>query len=276
VRWVLAAAVVATVFPAPGSAASLDSTTLKAWHEYVDCVNAQLQERLNSGKPYLWMDENPARLARVRAGEIVVSQAAPSIPKKVPSGLIHDWIGATFVPHASLNEVLEVVRDYSHFKDIYRPMVIDSRPISKDGDHDRFSMLLMNQSLLQRTVLDTEYDSSFVRLDDRRVYSILRTTRIQQIENYGTPGQHVLPADEGTGLIWRIFSVTRYLERDGGVYVELEVVVLSRDIPASLRWLIDPIVRRVSRGSLSTSLRETAAALRNSDDLVSSTENSHR
>jgi hypothetical protein len=53
-------------------------------------------------------------------------------------------------------------------------------------------------------------------------------------------------------------------ERDGGVYIELEAMVLSRDIPAALRWVVDPIVRRVSRSSLETSLQQTADAVRTS------------
>ena len=45
------------------------------------------------------------------------------------------------------------------------------------------------------------------------------------------------------------------------VYVELEAIGLSRDIPGSLRWLVEPIVRRVSQASLSTSLRQTEKAV---------------
>ena len=38
---------------------------------------------------------------------------------------------------------------------------------------------------------------------------------------------------------------SRATSRYGGVYLELEVIGSSRDIPDSLRWLVDPIVRRV-------------------------------
>ena len=50
-----------------------------------------------------------------------------------------------------------------------------------------------------------------------------------------------MPADKGAGLIWRVFSATRLKERDGGVFLEVEAIVLSRDIPATLRWLIEPL-----------------------------------
>ncbi len=52
-------------------------------------------------------------LARVRAGETVVSPIGSQNPKRVPSGLIHDWVGAVFIPNATLQDVLRVIRDYA-------------------------------------------------------------------------------------------------------------------------------------------------------------------
>jgi hypothetical protein len=42
--------------------------------------------------------------------------------------------------------------------------------------------------------------------------------------------------------VWKRFhlathSIARYEERDGRVYLELQAIALTRDIPASLRWL---------------------------------------
>lgn len=79
-----------------------------------------------------------------------------------------------------------------------------------------------------------------------------RLLRIQEIDNYGFQGQSTLPEDQGMDLVWRLFTISRYAKRDGSVYLELETVGLSRDIPGSLRWLVEPLVRRVSRQSLST------------------------
>ena len=59
------------------------------------------------------------------------------------------------------------------------------------------------------------------------------------------------------GFIWRLQSIARYEERDGGVYVELEAIGLTRDIPVSLRWVTSPLVTRLSRSALATSLRQT-------------------
>jgi hypothetical protein len=243
-------------------AADLKPQTVQAWDEYVKTVKERAQKHFHSGTGFLSIDETPDDAARVRDGEIVVSPSTSHVPLKVPCGLIHDWSGSAFISNASLAEVLRVVRDYQNYKTIYHPNVVESLPISTGEWQDRFSLLLMNRSVVAKTALDSEYQSSYVRVDDQRLYSITESTRIQEIANYGTPSQHTLSENEGKGLIWRLLSITRYEERDGGVYIELEVVALSRDVPISLRWLIDPIVRRVSRSSLETSLQQTGKAVR--------------
>jgi hypothetical protein len=106
-------------------------------------------------------------------------------------------------------------------------------------------------------------------VDDRRAYSISRTTRVREIEDYGSSGQRVFEEGEGHGIIWKLFAITRLMERDGGVYVELEAIGLSRDIPGSMRCLVEPVVRRVSRNSLATSLEQTANAAKERHEVAS-------
>jgi hypothetical protein len=219
-----------------------------------------MEHRVPPGEAFLWVDEEADRTARVRAGEIVVAPVGQN-PKKVPSGLIHDWVGAVFLPNISLHDVLPVVRDYPRYKEWYQPGVIDSKVISTGHDKDRFSMLLMNKSVFLKTAFDADYESYYIQVDPRRAYSVSRSTRVQQIQEYGTPDQRVLEEGEGNGVIWRLLGITRFEERDGGVYVELEAIVLSRTIPVGLRPFVDPIVRRVSRDSLMTSLQQTGKAV---------------
>lgn len=220
-----------------------------------------MQQRLSPGNPFLWIDEEPERLAKVRTGEMLVTPVGAN-PKKAPAGLIHDWLGAAFIPNVTLSDVLGVVRDYGRYKDRYQPAVVESRVIESGETKDRYSTVLLNKSVILKTALDADYESCYFRLDDGRAYSTSRATRIQEIDDYGTPSQHMLPEDEGKGIIWRLFSITRYVERDGGVYLEFEMIGLTRDIPASLRWIVDPIVRRISRSSLLISMRQTERAAR--------------
>jgi hypothetical protein len=247
--------------PAVVQGARLQPITSQAWDDYVQSATTRMEQRLNPGRSFLWVDDEPDRLAKVRGGEIVVSPAGPQIPKKVPSGLIHHWVGAVFIPDVSLPDVERVLRDYARYKDLYRPSVIDSQAIALGDGNDRFSMRLLNKSLLLKTAFDAEYESSFVQVDNRCAYTIARTTRVREIDDYGSSSERVFEEGEGHGIIWSLFAITRLMERDGGVYVELEAIGLSRDIPGSMRWLIEPVVRRISRSSLATSLQQTEKAV---------------
>jgi hypothetical protein len=139
--------------------------------------------------------------------------------------------------------------------------VIESKTLRQERAQDQFSLLLMNKAVLTRTALDSDYGSRYYRIDSKRAYSISDTTRVQEIENFGLPNERKLPADQGSGYMWRLHSITRFEERDGGVYIEVEAIALSRDIPVAVRWVVDPIVKRVSRSSIATSLRQTQDAV---------------
>ncbi len=248
-----------SIAPAAG-AATLEPATSRAWDEYINDVSARMQNRVRPGNSFLWADETPGRLAKVRAGEIVVSPAGPDIPKRVSSGLIHHWVGAVFIPNVTVDDLLRVVRDYGNYRVLYQPTVVESKTIAAGQSNDRFSLLLAYKSAFLKAALQTDFESNYVRIDDHRLYSVTRTTAIREIADYGTGSQHALGNGEGSGLIWRLYSTARYLERDGGVYYEVEAVGLSRDIPPSFRWIANSIVRRVSKASLSASLRCTESA----------------
>jgi hypothetical protein len=243
------------------SAATLKPETIAAWDAYLQAANDKMQARLQPGAHFLWLDEEPDRAEKIRTKGPYIAPMVKDIPRKVPLGLIHDWLGVGFVPNAKIEDILRIVRDYDRYKDIYRPGVIDSAFRRTDGMQDFFFMRLANRSVVAKTALDTEGVSSYTRVDDTRWYGVSNTIEIREIDKFGTEEQRTLPPDEGTGLIWRLSSITRLEERDGGVYAELEAIALSRDIPAAFRFFVTPIVRRVSRDSLATSLHQTKVAI---------------
>ena len=255
--------------PATSRGAELKDKTLKTWDAYVQTIDAQTQGRIQGS--FLWVDEDPDRVARVRAGKILVSPVGEKNPKPVPSGLIHDWIGAAFIPNARLSDVLSAVRDYDRYKEFYKPTVVDARSLGTDGGCDKYSMRLVNNETVAETALDSEYEACYLRLDELRWYSNAHTTRVQEIRHYGRPDQQELPPDQGSGYVWRLYSVARFQERDGGVYIELEAIALSRDIPVGVRWLVDPIVRRVSRNTLLISLQQMEQAVRSTEESANRT-----
>ena len=251
------------VAPSLCHGAELKQDTLFYWDAYVDAARPQ---QMASQTPFLWVDQKPERLQRVRDGEIVVSSVGKENPKPVALGLIHDWVGAAFLPNARITEVLSAARDYSNYKDYYKPTVVDSKLLSKYGPCETYSMRVVNKEVVGETALDMDYETCYFKIDDRRWYSTTRTTRIQEIRHLGRPDEQELPPDHGSGYLWRLYSVAKFEERDGGTYVEVEAIALSRDIPTALRWVVNPIVRRVSRNSMLVSLQQMKEAVRLTED----------
>jgi len=263
--WVLGLVAVAVVFGTQVShAAELKQEALKSWDDYLQAANSRMKDRVASGT-FLWVDEDSNRLKQVRAGKILVFPVGPHVPKPVPKGLIHDWIGAAYFPNTKLADVLAVVHDYDHYQEYYKPSVVESKSLTQPGGDDRFSMLLVNKEVVAKMALDSEYEACYQKVSLDRWYGVAYTTRIQEIREYGHSGEHKLPPDQGSGYIWRLYSIARFEERDGGVYVEIEAMALSRDIPVAFRLVADPIVRRVSKNSLLISLRQMQDAVRSTE-----------
>lgn len=246
-------------------AAELKPDTISAWDDYIRATNSQMAERLRNSQ-FLWADESPVRRMRVQRGEIVASPMHDHSPRHVPSGLIHDWIGAAFFPEMSLHDVFSAIHDYDRYKEFYKPLVVDSKLLSRTNTDYRFSILMLNKSLFSHTALAGSFEENFIQVSGTKWYSVAQSTSMQEVEGYGQPTEHRLSPDEGSGYIWRLYGLSRFEERDGGVYVEVEVIALSRDIPSAVRWFVEPIVRRVAKDSLVTSLHETKTAVKSKLD----------
>jgi hypothetical protein len=248
-------------FSLHSQAAELAPDTLRAWNEYIQAENAKVAGR-SPASPFLWVDESPDRVRRVRGGEILIAPATKDVPRSIPHGLIHHWIGAAFLPDTRLEDVFRIVRDYGHYKNFYAPNVLDSEPLHRDGSAKRFSLVILNKALFAKTALDTEFEESYTEIGENKWCGVISSTRVQQIDNYAEPDERRWAPDSGSGYIWRLHSLSRFEQRDGGVYIELEAIALSRNVPVSLHWLVNPIIRRVSKNSLEVSLQKTAEAVR--------------
>jgi hypothetical protein len=81
--------------------------------------------------------------------------------------------------------------------------------------------------------------------------------RIAEVEHAGERDEREkTPGDDG-GFLWRMETWWRMEERDGGTYVQSEVVSLTRDIPVALKWLIGPFVTSIPRETLAATLEAT-------------------
>ncbi len=246
------------LFACLAPAAELKPETAKAFDAYIRAAEARIDGRLKGH--FLWTGDSAARMKAVRDGQVAVEPVAGKGDVAVTGGLVHDWIAAVFVPGATLGRTLASVQDYDRDKVTHRPEVIDSKLIRRDGDRFHIYLRLMKHKVLT-VVLNTEHDVQYVSLDARRCYSRSYSTRIAEVANPGKSGERELPAGDDHGFLWRLYSYWRFEERDGGVYVECEAISLTRDVPAGLGWLIEPIIRQLPEESLVNTLRATRDAV---------------
>ena len=244
---------------ARSDAAELKQKTLQAWETHVQTANLAMEQRAAGRRPFLWVDESPDLLRRVRSGELVVSNQDHS---NVPSGLIHHWVGAMFLPGATLDEVNAVFNDYDHYPDFYRPRVVKVKVLTQTGDYQKITMLVVQTAFGVTGAVEADNEVHIIKLDARRVYSLSNATRVQEIADYGRPEEHLLSENQGPGYVWRTVSMNRLEQRDGGVYIEMEMISLSRGIPMGVGWLIKPLIEHMPRTVMLDTLKDTRNAVR--------------
>jgi hypothetical protein len=238
----------------------LKSETVEAFDEYVKSAEAQMEQTLH-GAFFLWSDQDSSRAKQVRDGKIVAQFWAGRGPVKVPDGLIHDWIGAAFIPSSTIEETLALIQDYDNHKTVYTPEVIASKIISHRSNDFQIYLRLLKKKIMT-VVLDTDHDVHYRSLGRTRWVCGSYSTRIAEVENAGGAKEKTLPPDTGYGFLWRLYSYWRFEERDGGTYVECRAISLSRDVPFGLGWAIEPIIQKLPRESLVNTLEATRRALR--------------
>lgn len=238
----------------------LQPRTLEAFDAYIHEAEAEMEQSLHGRASFLWSDVSAERAEQVRGGKILAQFWAGRAPVKVPNGLIHDWIGAAFIPHASLEDILALIQDYDNHKNIYKPEVIDSKLIRRRGNDFQIYLRLLKKKIIT-VVLDTDHEVHYFRVDRTQWGCRSYTTRIAEVENAGSAKEQVLPPDSGYGFLWRLYTYWRFQERDSGVVVECRAISLTRDVPFGLGWAIEPIIQKLPRESLINTLEATRQAM---------------
>jgi hypothetical protein len=110
-------------------------------------------------------------------------------------------------------------------------------------------------------VVNSEHDARFERPRPDRAASRIVSTRIAEVENPGTPRETEKPVGNDGGYLWRLNSYWRFLERDGGTFIQCESISLTRGIPLGFGWLIGPFVNSIPAETLTFTLETTRKRL---------------
>ena len=234
-----------------------------AFNSYGSGVESRLGQQHRSADAFLASGALASQSeARLRGGELIVEELTPFGGTALPGALLHHWRGTAFAPGAMAADFERLMKDVNNYPQNFSPQVIQAKVICQKGDSMQ-TLMRVRQKHVIAVVMDTAYDVTFGRLDERHGYSISRSTRISEIGSAGTGAERELSADEAHGFLWRLNTYWSYEEKDGGLYMQVESVSLTRSIPRGLGWAVQPFVESVPRESLEFTLRSTCNGLRN-------------
>jgi hypothetical protein len=228
--------------------ADLSPRTERAFERYLAAANQE-------------MAAAPVRIQATASSGVKVLAWGEDSTSDVHEGIIHDWVGSVFVPGVTATQAIALLTDFQRHAAIYAPEVAASGLVSRDGDLYRSTLRLVKKKVLT-VVLDTEYETRYSDLGNGRWLGVVRSTRIQEVDNPGEKDEELKPAGAGQGFLWRLNSWWVIVEQNGGVLLQLRSVSLTRDIPVVLAWAVKPMVTSLPRESLAATLEKTAAALR--------------
>jgi hypothetical protein len=198
---------------------------------------------------------------RLQNGEPVIERLTPLAGAEVAGSLLHHWRATAFVPGAKAAEFERLMQDFRAYPQHFSPQVLQAGLIAQSGDQTQAFMRVRQQHVIP-VVMDTTYDITYGRRDAQHGYSISRSTRIAEIDAPGTPSERPLNAKEEHGFLWRLNTYWSYEEKDGGLYLQVEAVSLTRSIPHGLGWAIGPYIESIPRDSLEFTLHSACNALR--------------
>jgi hypothetical protein len=237
-----------------------------AFNAYVGKVEARLARQHSSLQGFLADVGSAGQTdARLRRGELIIEQLTPPKEAELPGALLHHWRGTAFVHGATAADFERLMKNFNGYPQLYSPQVVRAAILSPRTAPvpDHFTAIMrVRQKHVITVVMDTTYDIGYARLDTHHGYSISRSTNIAEIADAGTKNERALAPGEEHGFLWRLNSYWSYEESDGGLYMQIESISLTRGIPAGLGWIVRPFVESVPRESVEFTLRATCKALR--------------
>jgi hypothetical protein len=242
-----------------------------AFNAYVQKIETRLAAQHNAAHGFLGVTGDPEKsYGRMKNGEQVIEQLTPG--DEWDGAMLHHWRGSAFAPGAKAADFERLMREYANYPKVFSPQVVSAKVLTHASEDEYQARMRVKQKHVLTVVMDTDYDISFGKLDAQQGYSLARSTRIAEIESPGTAKERALGPEGEHGFLWRMNSYWSYEERDGGLYMQIETVSMTRSIPRGLGWAIGPFVQSVPRESLEFTLSAVCGRLRSRDQGIGTRE----
>jgi hypothetical protein len=236
---------------------------ISAFNAYSKAVESRLAQQHRSPNAFLAPAASDSKTtdARLRQGDLLIDRIAAPDTADFSGALLHHWRGTAFAPGAKAADFERLMRDFNAYPQHFSPQVLQAKTLTQNGGRVQASMRVRQRHVIT-VVMDTTYDITFGQLDVQHGYSISESTHIAEIAAPGTTAERTLNASEEHGFLWRLNTYWSYEERDGGLYLQIEAVSLTRSIPRGLGWAVRPYVESIPRESLEFTLRSACNAIR--------------
>jgi hypothetical protein len=241
-------------------AVDLKERTVSGFDRYVKLTEQRMAADEGKGN-FLVVDRlSPSAKVKayeqLRAGQLYIEQEKTTDDGhkvSIPEGMTHDWVGIVFIPHANLLETLSFLQDADHYEEIFRPAVRRSHLVSWGENQMKLSEQFYSKTVVT-VVENVEFDAHYTFPDPNHLVCLAHSTRVAEVSEVGTEKEHELPEGTGRGFLWRINSYWHIEQKDGGVYLQVETLALTRSVPAAFEWMVAPFLKSVPKGTMSTFL----------------------
>lgn len=235
-------------------AATLTTETLSAWEESVQHSKAGLTREAGDLSQLFCHFQHSARTESVRYIQDPEVTSICGEMTAVPLGLIHHWTGLVFIPNVRASDVLHVLQDYDAYAELYKPAVIHSQLLNRHSDEFLYRLKFVQKGFGIKAGLLGEFRTNYFQSNAGTGYSITEATQLTELQNPESPDEKALSLSAAHGYVEKVLTIVKYKESTQGVSVEVETLTLSRAMPASLRWLVAPLIQRFSRQTMNETL----------------------
>jgi hypothetical protein len=239
----------------------LQPATASAFESYVKSAERGLDARWSGDAPFLSLDVSPDDMRRLMKGDLLVRPADTPNPHDIPDGLIHDWVGAVYIPNTTVDQVVAVLQDFDHHSKIY-PEVIRSRLVNRQGNDLSGYWRLERKQPFVPAVFDVQQEAHYKEVAPGKWICRAYANDIREVQDAGSSKEKDFPLGEGLGLLWRLNAFWSLQASGSGVLAECRTISMSRGIPSGMGWIIRPFIQNVPRESLSSTLQNTRRSLR--------------
>jgi hypothetical protein len=238
------------------------SDAASAFDSYRRAVEVRLVQQHQSTGNFLAPVSSDWKMSRqeLRQGKLIIEKLTPETGSEVSGALLHHWRATAFIQGGKAEDFERLLQDFDAYPRYFAPQVLQARTISRNGGSVRAWMRVRQKHGIA-VVLDATYNVTFDRLDISHRYSASRSEHIDEVEHAGTNSEHALTANEEHGFLWKLNSYWSYEEQDGGLYLQVEAISLTRSIPTGLGWAVRPYVESIPRESLAFTLRSACDSL---------------